>query len=157
MDDTHPGATVCIQVMEAAHLPQVLLCWQEAEGVGLSAEDSMDALVQYLVRNPRGSFVAMDGEHLVGAVLCGHDGRRGYIHHLAVATAYRGRGIGRRLVTACLERLAEQSIHKCHAFVFQRNRTGRRFWETLGWTARDDLLVHSHRLGEVGEANGGAE
>jgi ribosomal protein S18 acetylase RimI-like enzyme len=95
----------------------------------------------YLERNPGMSFVARHGTEPVGAVLCGHDGRRGYLHHLAVAPPHRKHGLGRRLVAACLAELKRLRIRKCNIFLFADNAAGGRFWRRRGWVKRADLLV----------------
>ncbi len=88
---------------------------------------------------------------MIAAVLCGHDGRRGYLHHLAVARKMRRKGIGARLVAACLERLDEEGITKCNLFLYAGNRTGSAFWRRLGWTVRPDLrLVQRGTAGASG-------
>jgi ribosomal protein S18 acetylase RimI-like enzyme len=117
--------------------------WAAVEGVGLSQADSPAGIAQYLRRNPGLSFVAHDNGQLVGAVLCGHDGRRGYLHHLAVAESHRGRGIGRTLVYRCLDALRSIGIAKCHLFVFATNYAAIGFWESSGWERRNDLVVMS--------------
>src|SRR6516164_621735 len=99
--------------MMLADFEQVIDLWQNTEGVGMNESDSRPNIESYLKRNPGMSFVARNGEQLVGAVLCGHDGRRGYLHHLAVARSHRGRKIGKQLVEACLSRLAADGILKC--------------------------------------------
>ncbi len=124
----------------------VLTLWQASEGVGLSAADERDAIASYLERNPDLSFVAWDGDVLVGAVLCGHDGRRGFIHHLAVRESHRRLGIGRLLVECCLNGLREQGIGKCHLFVYRANTAAQAFWQEIGWTQRDDLHIMSRTL-----------
>jgi putative acetyltransferase len=121
----------------------VLALWQASEGVGLSDADSRESIAGYLTRNPGHSFVAEVDGALVGAVLCGHDGRRGYIHHLAVHPNYRRQGIGQELVTYCLAALREAGIQKCHLFVFDGNRNGRAFWQNIGWTERVELVLMS--------------
>jgi putative acetyltransferase len=85
------------------------------------------------------SFVAVGDGGIVGAVLAGHDGRRGYIHHLAVHPDWRRHGIGRRLIDRCLGALRDAGINKCHTFVFRDNPGGIAFWKSLGWTPRTDL------------------
>ncbi len=117
--------------------------WQATEGIGLSLADSPQAIAAFLARNPGLSLVARDGERLAGTCLCGQDGRRGYLHHLAVAGAYRGRGLGRRLVESCLQRLAECGIDKCHAFLRADNGSGEAFWRAVGWTERTDIKMIS--------------
>ena len=111
------------------------------DGVGLNESDTIEKLLAYLDRNPNLSLVARDGFRLIGAVLCGHDGRRGYLHHLAVDTAHRGRGIGRQMVESCLSSLTGLGILKCNIFLYVDNDTGQRFWDRCGWSARRDLQV----------------
>ena len=125
---------------------QVIALWQQAEGVGLSSADSRESIQAYLERNPGMSFIAEQDGTLVGAVLSGHDGRRGYIHHLAVHPNYRWQGIGRKLVDRCLATLQEVGIQKCHLFIFNENVDGICFWESVGWTRRVDIGVMSKNI-----------
>lgn len=125
------------------HYDEVAALWQHCEGVGLSSADSRESIALYLERNRGMSFVALAEERVVGAVLCGHDGRRGYIHHMAVYDDFRKSGIGRQLEERCLEALDKAGIEKCHLFIFKNNRSGQQFWERLGWTAREDILINS--------------
>jgi putative acetyltransferase len=127
--------------MGLADFHQVVDLWQNTEGVGLNESDSRSNIESYLNRNPGMSFVARNGEQLVGAVLCGHDGRRGYLHHLAVARSHRGQKIGKQLVEACLRRLAADGILKCNIFLYSNNTSGELFWSSNGWNKRDDLRV----------------
>ncbi len=121
--------------------------WEESEGIGLhGAEDSREGIEAYLERNPGLSFTACYADHVVGAVLCGQDGRRGYLHHLAVAPAYRRHGIGRALAEACQDTLAAQGIRKCHIFIYNANEQGIAFWQRIGWTQRDDIALMSKNL-----------
>lgn len=120
--------------------------WRNTEGVGLSSADSRERIAIYLQRNPGSSFIARSGDEVIGAVLCGHDGRRGYLHHLAVSAAWRGRGVGRALTAACLAGLQAVGIDKCHLFVFADNQTGRDFWTHEGWKERLDLMLVSKDL-----------
>lgn len=123
--------------------PAVLALWTAVEGIGLSDADTPAGIAQYLQRNPGLSFVARDDGRIVGAVLCGHDGRRGYLHHLAVATDHRRRGIGRALVESCLAGLRELGIDKCHLFVYAGNAAAIAFWDRIGWEQRHDLVIMS--------------
>ncbi len=122
---------------------EVFALWQQCEGVGLSDADSRESIAAYLDRNPGLSVVATDDGRIVGAVLGGHDGRRGFLHHLAVHPDCRGKGLGRRLVEAALDRLKAEGIRKCHLLVFERHSDGQRFWEHLGWERREDIRVMS--------------
>jgi ribosomal protein S18 acetylase RimI-like enzyme len=126
---------------------EALELWRRSEGIGMrGVADTEAGTRRYLERNPGGSFVARDGVTLVGAVLCGHDARRGYLHHLAVATSHRRRGIGRALMRECLARLASEGIDRCHLFVRAGNAAAERFWMHEGWSRRDDIVMMSHDL-----------
>jgi N-acetylglutamate synthase len=128
--------------MTAHDCDAVLAFWQNMRGIGLDDDcDSPAGLRRYLKRNPGLSFVAHDKDLLVGAVLSGHDGRRGYLHHLAVATSHRKLGIGKALVARCFQALAKQHISKCNIFLFRSNAAGRAFWQHTGWKLRGDLSL----------------
>ena len=132
-----------IREMTIRDYDQVVGLWQSSEGVGLSDADSREGVARFLERNPGLSFVARDGQHLVGVVLCGHDGRRGYIHHLAVSKSHRRQGLGRALVERCLSALRRDGIDKCHLFVFAANGDAITFWKNVGWTERVELIMMS--------------
>lgn len=125
---------------------EVLALWQKTPGIGLSAADGRPAIERYLERNPGMSYVAREGATVVGAVLCGHDGRRGYIHHLAVAPPHRRGGLGRVLVQRALEAIAPH-VQKCHLFVYADNLEAQDFWRATGWVDRPELRVMSKELG----------
>jgi N-acetylglutamate synthase len=130
------------QPMEKGDLAEVISFWQGMEGIGLSESDSYSALSFYLQRNPGLSWVARNKDReLIGAVLCGHDGRRGYLHHLAVAQGYCRKGIGRALVERCLSSLRELKVLKCNIFLFSLNPEGHGFWKAMGWKEREDLIL----------------
>jgi ribosomal protein S18 acetylase RimI-like enzyme len=112
----------------------------------MSAADERPAIARYLERSPGMSFVTVEDETVVAAVLCGHDGRRGFIHHLAVHSAYQRQGIGEALVERCLEALRRERIDKCHLFVYAANTQAQGFWQRLGWKQRDDLLLMSKNI-----------
>lgn len=127
--------------MTVADLEAVLGLWVRTDGVGLNESDTPDRLLAFLDRNRDLSLVARDGPGLVGAVLCGHDGRRGYLHHLAVLPEYRGCGLGRQMVEACLGSLTVLGVLKCNVFLYADNNTGQQFWNHCGWKERCDLKV----------------
>lgn len=120
--------------------------WVKTPGVGLSDADVKDKINSFLQRNPALSFVYEDNNEIIGTVLCGNDGRRGFIYHLVVREDYRGRGLGKKLVQECLDRLREIDILKCHLFVFADNEIGRSFWAGTGWKQREDILIYSKNL-----------
>jgi ribosomal protein S18 acetylase RimI-like enzyme len=139
-------ATIEYANLTMADYPEVYALWSGMPGIGLSSADSPEAIQSYLERNPGMSFTARMEGKVVGAVLFGHDGRRGYLQHLAVSPEVRNRSIGRTLVEKCLETLGDRGIKRCHIFVYQDNETGVEFWEAAGWFRRDDLLIMSRDL-----------
>jgi putative acetyltransferase len=130
-----------LRALTIADYEAVLRLWQDTEGIGLNESDSRENIAFFLARNPGLSRVAVCGAEIVGAVLCGHDGRRGYLHHLAVAKTHRKSGLGRKLVEDCLADLARQGIPKCNIFLFAANAAGEAFWKHNGWAKRADLQV----------------
>ncbi len=127
--------------------PAALDLWRRSEGVSVGASDTRERIASYLRRNPGLSFVAYDGNGLVGAVLCGHDGRRGFLHHLAVASDHRRCGIGSRLAALCLDRLKASGISRCHLFVQKENTAAVAFWRRIGWRERIDLVMMTQDVG----------
>ena len=125
---------------------QVLDLWKKCEGIGLSGADSREGIQKYLERNPGMSLIAQDLDTVVGSILCGHDGRRGYIHHLAVSPEYRRQGIGRKLVEQSIAALRTCGIQKSHLFIFNENVSGIAFWDQIGWTHRTDISVISKMI-----------
>lgn len=123
-----------ITAMTPAHLDAARALWAETEGIEVTDGDSPDQLRRYLARNPGLSTVALDPSGaLVGAVLCGHDGRRGWIYHLAVAQSQRGRGLGRALMRRSLEALRREDIVRALLLVAADNDGGHEFWLKERW------------------------
>jgi ribosomal protein S18 acetylase RimI-like enzyme len=122
-----------IRSMTLRDYPQVRRIWKETEGLCVIAEDSRAGISVYLRRNPGLCFVATSAGRVVGTVLCGHDGRRGILRHLAVVRAQRGRGIARALVAASLAGLRRQGVRRCDLYVEDGNRAARSFWRHLGF------------------------
>src|SRR5438270_7373684 len=110
--------------------------WSRVEGLDVAEGDDPETITRYLKQNRGLSRVALDGSTIVGAALCGHDGRRGYIYHLAVDPAYHGRGIGKRLVEECLAGLRHAGLERANILVAKDNPRGRDFWRRTG---REDL------------------
>jgi ribosomal protein S18 acetylase RimI-like enzyme len=107
--------------------------WKKAEGVEIAEGDSRDEIARYLERNPALSRVALIDSEIIAVVLCGHDGRRGFIYHLAVEPNYQGRGIGKRLLGECLAGLRRAGITRVLIMVARDNPRGREFWRRNGW------------------------
>ena len=124
--------------------------WMHTPGMGLNtADDSREGIAAYLRRNPTTCFTAKEGDRLLGAILAGHDGRRGYISHTAVREDAQRQGVGTALVEAVLEALQVEGIRKVSLVVFARNEKGNAFWEKLGFTGRDDLVYRNKALAEL--------
>ncbi|MCR5098889.1 MAG: GNAT family N-acetyltransferase [Lachnospiraceae bacterium] len=119
-------------------------------GNGLNnKDDSREGIEKYLKRNPNMSYVAvLDGE-IVGVILCGHDGRRGIIQHACVSPGYRRMGIGKKLVDIALEALKKEGINKVLLVAFKKNEGGNEFWESQGFTLREDLNYRNKALAEM--------
>src|SRR5580765_286147 len=117
-----------IETMKLSDFAAVSRLWRNSEGIGLNESDTKANIRLFLRRNPSMSFVARKGRTIIGAVLCGHDGRRGYLHHLAVTKNYRGNGIGKKLVEASFSALARAGITRCNIYLFNGNAEGEAFW-----------------------------
>lgn len=135
--------TIEISPFDIADYEEAYALWTVTPGIGLSSVDSREAIQYYLEENPGISHVAREDGRLIGALLCGSDRRRGYLHHLAVDPTCRRRNIGRELVEHSLKALRAQGIVKCHIFVYRDNAGGFAFWEKTGWYRRNDLEIMS--------------
>ncbi len=107
--------------------------WQRVEGLEIAEGDDREGVAQFLARNPGLSRVATDGSATVGVALCGHDGRRGHIYHLAVDPAYQGHGVRKRVVDECLEGLGQTGVKRVIILVADDNPRGCGFWRRCGW------------------------
>lgn len=121
-----------------------LALWQRCEGIGLSAADERCPMERFLERNAGFCFVAIEDDIVIGTILCGNDGRRGYLYHLAVDPKLRRRGIGRQLVDRSLSALKDSGIDKSHIMVFGSNESGLKFWSDAGWKTRPEIVLMSY-------------
>lgn len=136
-----------LRPMTRADYPALIALWRSIPHMGLrSLDDSEEGIAAFLARNPATSFVALEEGQLAGAILCGHDGRRGYIYHTAVRPDCRGRGIGSALVTAATQALAAEGITRVCLNVMESNEAGQRFWLSLGWEKKDFLGFYSKSI-----------
>lgn len=138
--------SIQIRAMQISDYERALDLWQHTAGMGLSSADEPREIALFLQRNQGLCFVALEGDHLVGTILCGEDGRRGYLYHLAVQRDCQNKGIGKMLVEKSLHALKQKGIQKCHLFVIADNASGIAFWEHLGWEMRDDVEIMSIHL-----------
>jgi len=127
-----------VRSMTLEDYDEAVQLWRNTEWISLSDTDARGPMKLFLDRNPGLSPVVHDGDELIGTILCSHDGRRGYLHHLAVDKRYRRQGIGSNLVQRCLAALAQEGIIKCNIFFLEENEAGMAFWERNGFK----LLPH---------------
>lgn len=139
-----------IRKMTIADYDAVYALWLSCKGMGLNnLDDSKEGIAKFLERNPETCFVAESDRKIIGIILTGHDGRRGYIYHTAVNPESRRMGIASRLVDASLNALKQQGINKVALVVFDRNKDGNEFWEKLGFSVREDLIYRNQSLTEI--------
>lgn len=139
-----------IRKMTIGDYENVYDLWISTPGMGLNdLDDSREGIEKYLKRNPDTCFVAEEAGKIVGVILSGNDGRRGFIHHTAVRVEARRQGIGKRLVDAALDALEQEGIHKVALVVFKRNELGNAFWEKQGFRVREDLNYRNRALAEL--------
>ena len=124
--------------------------WLNTPGMGLNTtDDSIDGIAKYLERNPNTCFVVEKDNEVVGVIMGGHDGRRGFIHHTAVKVSERGSGVGSKLVDAVMSALKDEGIHKVALVVYGKNEIGNTFWENRGFTTREDLVYRNKNITEL--------
>jgi N-acetylglutamate synthase len=111
----------------------VLHLWNGVEGLEIAEGDDREGIAQFLERNPGLSRVAVEGSAIVGVALCGNDGRRGHVYHLAVDPAYQGCGLGKRLLDECLDGLRSAGVKRVIIMVADDNQRGAEFWKRRGW------------------------
>ena len=144
-----------IRLMTISDYEGVYDLWMHTPGMGLnSTDDSREGIEKYLKRNPSTSFAAECGGRIIGVIMAGHDGRRGYIYHTAVLPEYRNRGIAKALVERAMAALDAEGINKAALVAFKENDTGNGFWENMGFVLREDLAYRNkniHPLKKIGE------
>jgi len=142
--------TTDIQKMKITDYDEAYQLWTETPGMGLrSLDDSEAGINRFLRRNPDTNFIYRMNGKLCAVILCGHDGRRGYIYHTAVDKEFRNLGIGRKLVEAVIEALEKEGIKKAALVVFKKNEEGNRFWESIGFKERDDLQYRNRVIDQL--------
>ena len=138
-----------IRAMKIEDYDQVYALWMTIKGFGIrSIDDSRIGVERFLKRNPTTSVVAEEDGKIVGSILCGHDGRRGCLYHVCVHKDYRRKGIGKAMVVYAMEALKAEDINKVTLIAFTKNDIGNAFWNTIGWTKREDLNYYDFTLNE---------
>ncbi|MBP5152722.1 MAG: GNAT family N-acetyltransferase [Lachnospiraceae bacterium] len=138
---------VTIRTMTTEDYDSVYALWNTINGFAIrSVDDSREGVERFLKRNPTTSVVAEVDGKIVGAILCGHDGRRGCLYHVCVHKDYRRRGVGKSMVVFCMEALKKEKINKVSLIAFTVNDIGNAFWNSIGWTRRLDLNYYDFTL-----------
>ena len=141
---------VNIRIMTVNDYDAVYDLWINTHGMGLNnSDDSKDGIGKFLKRNPNTNFVAENNGRIIGVIMTGHDGRRGYIYHTAVMPEYRNQGVGRNLVNNVMDALKNEGINKVALVVFENNELGNGFWEKIGFTVRDDLIYRNKNIRDL--------
>lgn len=136
-----------IKVMTMDDYGALIVMWKNTPNMGLrSLDDSEEGIAAFLKRNPKTSFVDYEDGRVAGAILCGHDGRRGYIYHTVVLPDWRGQGIGSALVERTVNALKEEGITRVCLNVTESNETGKKFWQDKGWEKKDFLGFYSKSI-----------
>lgn len=142
--------TICYRIMTIDDYDKVYALWMSCRNMGFNnLDDSREGIGKYLKRNPSTCFVAVKEQSVVGVILSGHDGRRGFIHHLAVSEECRRQQIATNLVKHALSALQSEGINKVALLAFNYNEAGNAFWENQGFTARSDVTYRNKALVEM--------
>lgn len=141
---------ITIRTMTMEDYKSVYDLWMSCTGMGLNnLDDSEEGIAKFLKRNPNTCFVAVSDSQVVGVIMAGNDGRRGYIYHTAVSPKWQKQGIGAKLVETVMQALQEEGIHKVALVVFERNHAGNVFWEKQGFTTREDIVYRNKSIAEM--------
>ncbi len=140
---------ITIRPMEEADYEKVFGLWKTIKGFGIrSVDDSKEGVMRFIRRNPGISVVAETKGQVIGAILCGHDGRRGCFYHVCVREDFRQRGIGKNMAVFAMKALQEEQINKVCLIAFKKNEVGNSFWKSVGWTFREDLNYYDFVLND---------
>lgn len=146
--------SIIVREMTIDDYDKVYALWTSIPGFGIrTLDDSREGVERFLKRNPTTSVVAEQNGRVVGAILCGHDGRRGCFYHVCVARDYRKHGIGHRMARFAMRALQAEGINKVSLIAFKSNEVGNAFWRSVGWTERQDLNYYDFTLNEENITN----
>jgi N-acetylglutamate synthase len=145
------AANYTIIEMNLIRYKELIKFWKSNKGIFVNDDDNFDRLKMFLIRNPQLNFMVIHDNQIIGTIKSSHDGRRGYLHHLAVKKEFRKMGIANELVRICLERLRKIGIKKFRVFVLDTNKKALQFWKHIGFSVQkynyrtleiDEYLVH---------------
>lgn len=149
MQDMAGTMDILIREMTMEDYDQVYDLWTDIKGFGIrSIDDSREGVERFLRRNPSTSVVAVQNGHIIGNILCGHDGRTGCLYHVCVEKGYRKHGVGYRMVQAAMKALQKEGVSKISLIAFKENQEGNAFWQGIGWNERQDVNTYEFVLNE---------
>lgn len=132
-----------IEFLDINDYEKLLLFWKSIKGLGIGLGDSKENIKKFIAKNPNSNFQIKKNGEVIGTILCGNDGRRGYIYHLAIHKNFRKQSLGSRLVNTVLNNLKKEGITKCHVMIFNENRDGLEFWKKVNFDERHDVQIMS--------------
>ena len=144
------GRKMNFRLMQISDYDSIYNLWINTPGMGLnSVDDSKEGIEKFLKRNPSTCFIAEENEKIIGVIMAGNDGRRGYIYHTAVLPEFRGKHIAKTLVENAMAALEKEGITKVALVVFEKNKSGNSFWEKIGFTVRNDLIYRNRTIAQM--------
>ena len=138
-----------IKKMDIKHYEEIITLWKNTEGVGLNEyDDSKKSIKKFIEKNPNTCFIAEINTEVIGTIMGGYDGRRGFIYHLMVKHEHRKHGIGKNLLEKVEIGLRREGVRRIYLVLIKENETGMRFWENNGYELRDFAELRSKKLFE---------
>jgi ribosomal protein S18 acetylase RimI-like enzyme len=135
-----------IRIMKVSDIPASIELWKNMKGLAIRGSDNIRDLSEHVKMNFKHNFVAVIHDQLIGTVLGGFDGRRGYIYHMAVHENFRKQNIGKELMDRCFQSFREINVTKCHMMVLKDNTLAQEFYTRIGCELRTEILVFSKTL-----------
>ena len=132
-----------IEKFKIEYYDEVVELWRKA-GIEIVSSDTIDEVTRVLNRNPDLFLIGKLHEKVISVVIGAFDGRRGYVHHLAVDPDYQKIGFGKIIMEALIEQFRTKNIQKVHLFIEKSKKSVVKFYSNLGWDVREDLIMMSY-------------
>jgi ribosomal protein S18 acetylase RimI-like enzyme len=149
-----PSTGVSIRCFAGSDTDQVVALWCDAfpeyRDATRPQRNPHLSIANKLTTQPELFFVAVDGARVVGTVMAGYDGHRGWMYSLAVDVTQRRRGIGTQLVRHAEAALAARGCPKVNLQVLSVKADIRAFYERLGYRM-DEVVSLGKRLGALAD------
>ena len=129
---------------------ELITLWKNTDGIGINGyDDSKKAIKKFLERNPNTCFVMeYNKTEIIGTIMGGNDGRRGFIYHLMVKPEHRKNGIGKKLLEKTETSFGKAGLRRINLVVLKKNITGNKFWDENGYEIRDFICIRSKKIKE---------